>query len=86
MATGTKEALPTLTGQKFKTRKRDEKVKYDAAAFCDQVITGLNATIGTIEEITRFLDQSGSTMDYRYTLPYSQSFICKWAKTRRSGH
>lgn len=36
MATG-KEQLPTLTGHKFKTRKRDEKVKYDSTAFSEQV-------------------------------------------------
>ena len=64
MASGGKE-LPTLTGQKFKTRKRDEKVKYDAASFCESVISGLNRSDGSLEEAYKYLDGAGSTLDYR---------------------
>ncbi len=65
MASGGGKELPTLTGQKFKTRKRDEKVKYDAASFCDSVVTGLNKSGGSLEEAYKFLDGAGSSLDYR---------------------
>ena len=63
--TSTKEQLPTLAGKKIKTRKRDEKVKYDPTSFVEQVVTGLNETDGTMEEIAKYLDSSGAQMDYR---------------------
>lgn len=63
--TTTKEQLPTLAGKKIKTRKRDEKVKYDPASFAEQVIGGLNETDGSMEEIAKYLDATGSQMDYR---------------------
>ena len=65
MAAPTKEQLPTLAGKKIKTRKRDEKVKYDPTSFVEQVITGLNETDGSMEEISKFLDATGGQMDYR---------------------
>lgn len=65
MATGAGKELPSLSGHKFKTRKRDEKVKYDAADFCEKVIGGLNGTGGGLEEIYKYLDQAGSSLDYR---------------------
>ncbi len=65
MASGGKEQLPTLTGQKFKTRKRDEKVKYDAASFCDTVIAGLNKSGGSLDDAYKYLDVAGSSLDYR---------------------
>ena len=65
MATGAKEALPTLGGTKFKTRKRDEKVKLDVASFSDQLIAGLNESGGNLEEARKFLDGAGSQLDYR---------------------
>lgn len=64
-STATKEQLPTLAGKKIKTRKRDEKVKYDPTAFAEQVIAGLNETDGSIEEMAKYLDTSGGQMDYR---------------------
>ena len=74
MASGTKEALPTLGGTKFKTRKRDEKVKLDVASFSEQVIAGLEQSTGSLEEARKFLDGAGSQLDYRYwchvTLPF----------------
>lgn len=65
-STATKEQLPTLAGKKIKTRKRDEKVKYDPTAFAEQVIAGLNETDGSIEEMAKYLDTSGGQMDYRW--------------------
>ena len=64
--TTTKEQLPTLAGKKIKTRKRDEKIKYDPNAFADQVISGLNETDGSMEEIAKYLDTTGGQMDYRW--------------------
>ncbi len=63
--TAAKEQLPTLAGKKIKTRKRDEKVKYDPTAFADQVIAGLNDTGGSMEEISKYLDTTGGQVDYR---------------------
>ena len=63
--TATKEQLPTLAGKKIKTRKRDEKVKYDPNAFAEQVITGLNETDGSLDGISKYLDTTGGQMDYR---------------------
>ena len=52
-------------GQRFKTRKRDEKVKYDAGAFCDTVISNFNEKEGNLEEISRYLEKASSSLDYR---------------------
>ncbi len=57
---------PTLAGEKFKTRKRDERTKFDPSAFAEQLITGMNETDGSLEEIAKYLDQSGNQLDYRY--------------------
>ncbi len=57
---------PTLAGEKFKTRKRDERTKFDPTSFAEQLITGINETDGSIEEIAKYLDQAGSLLDYRY--------------------
>lgn len=65
MAAPTKEQLPTLAGKKIKTRKRDEKVKYDPTSFAEQVIAGLNETDGSKEEIAKYLDSTGGQIDYR---------------------
>lgn len=58
--------LPTLAGVKVRTRKRDEKTKYDSTTFCEQIVEGINKTDGNFDEIIKYLDQSGSTLDYRY--------------------
>jgi len=60
-----KAELPTLGGTRIKTRKRDEKVKYDPTTFCEQVILGLNATGGGLEEVSKYLDQGGDQLNYR---------------------
>lgn len=59
---------PTLAGEKFKTRKRDEKQKFDPSAFAEQLITGVNETDGSLDEISKFLDQTGGQLDYRCLL------------------
>ena len=70
-ATGgsTKEAKPTLGGTKFKTRKRDEKVKLDVTSFSEQLIAGLRESGGNLDEVRRFLDNSGGQLDYRSASP-----------------
>lgn len=64
-----KTELPTLAGKRVKTRKRDEKVKYDPKEFSEQLITSLNEA-KTLEEMSKYLDKAGSEMDYRYTRAY----------------
>ena len=64
-ATATKEAKPTLGGTKFKTRKRDEKVKLDVTSFSEQLISGLRESGGNLDEVRRYLDTAGSQLDYR---------------------
>lgn len=60
-----KVAKPTLTGQRIKTRKRDEKEKYDPTAFRDSIVQGLTEAQGDIEQVAKFLDSAGSRLDYR---------------------
>lgn len=59
-----KTEKPSLTGHRIKTRKRDEKEKYDPIAFRDAILQGLNEATD-IDQITKFLDSSGSKLDYR---------------------
>lgn len=40
-------------------------MKYDASNFCEQVVGGLNAAGGSLEDVSQYLDQAGSTKDYR---------------------
>ncbi|XP_067686931.1 eIF5-mimic protein 2-like [Haliotis asinina] len=61
----TKAEKPTLSGTRLKTRKRDEKEKYDPAAFRDTIIQGLDETEGDLEKVSKFLDISGSRLNYR---------------------
>ncbi|XP_052805699.1 eIF5-mimic protein 2-like [Mya arenaria] len=58
-----KTEKPSLSGQRLKTRKRDEKEKYDPTAFRDAVIQGLNETEGDLEQVSKFLDVC--KLDYR---------------------
>jgi hypothetical protein len=60
-----KAEKPTLTGHRIKTRKRDEKEKYDPSAFRDAVLQGLNEAGQDIELKSKFLDSAGSRLDYR---------------------
>ncbi|XP_043546935.1 basic leucine zipper and W2 domain-containing protein 2-like [Chiloscyllium plagiosum] len=56
---------PVLTGQRFKTRKRDEKEKFEPTVFRDTIIQGLNEAGNDLEAVSKFLDVTGSRLDYR---------------------
>ncbi|XP_077996916.1 eIF5-mimic protein 2-like [Glandiceps talaboti] len=58
-----KAPKPTLTGHRSKTRKRDEKEKYDPAGFREQILLGIEGV--DLAEISKFLDTAGSRLDYR---------------------
>uniref|UniRef100_A0A3B4BY33 eIF5-mimic protein 1 n=1 Tax=Pygocentrus nattereri TaxID=42514 RepID=A0A3B4BY33_PYGNA len=64
MNTG-KQQKPVLTGQRFKTRKRDEKEKFEPTVFRDTIIQGLNEAGGDLDAVAKFLDVTGSRLDYR---------------------
>ncbi|CAG9820989.1 unnamed protein product [Phaedon cochleariae] len=56
---------PVLSGQRIKTRKRDEKERYDPTGFRDAVISGLDKCANDFEAISRYLDIAGNKLDYR---------------------
>uniref|UniRef100_A0A674C1M9 Basic leucine zipper and W2 domains 1 n=1 Tax=Salmo trutta TaxID=8032 RepID=A0A674C1M9_SALTR len=56
---------PTLTGQRFKTRKRDEKKVFDPTQFQETIVQGLNQTGSDLDAVAKFLDASGAKLDYR---------------------
>ncbi|OXB62919.1 hypothetical protein ASZ78_008895, partial [Callipepla squamata] len=60
-----KNQKPVLTGQRFKTRKRDEKEKFEPTVFRDTIVQGLNEAGSDLEAIAKFLDSAGSRLDYR---------------------
>ncbi|CAI9585950.1 unnamed protein product [Staurois parvus] len=60
-----KHQKPVLTGQRFKTRKRDEKEKFEPTVFRDTIIQGLNEAGTDLEAVAKFLDSTGSRLDYR---------------------
>jgi len=60
-----KAPLPSLTGHRLKTRKRDEKKQYDPVGFRDSILEGLEATGEDLEAVTKFLDTAGQKLDYR---------------------
>lgn len=60
-----KAQKPTLTGQRIKTRKRDEKEKYDPTNFRDQIVAGLNEADLDLEQASKFLIQAGGKLDFR---------------------
>merc|ERR1711892_587507 len=72
-----KAELPSLTGHRTKTRKRDEKKVNDPSGFRDSVIEGLaRAGVGGLEledpdtvvdldAVYKFLDTAGNKLDYR---------------------
>lgn len=60
-----KTERPVLSGQRIKTRKRDEKEKYDPTGFRDAVIAGLEKTGGDLDAISKYLDSAGNKLDYR---------------------
>jgi len=60
-----KTEKPILSGQRIKTRKRDEKEKYDPQGFRDSVLQGLDKAGTDLEAVSKFLDTAGSKLDYR---------------------
>ncbi|XP_041982804.1 protein krasavietz [Aricia agestis] len=56
---------PVLSGQRIKTRKRDEKEKYDPNGFRDALVAGLERAGGDLDAAYKFLDAAGSKLDYR---------------------
>ncbi|XP_076046724.1 basic leucine zipper and W2 domain-containing protein kra isoform X2 [Oratosquilla oratoria] len=61
----TKAEKPTLQGQRLKTRKRDEKAKYDPVGFRDAILQGLIEAGNDLEAVNKFLDGAGSKLHYR---------------------
>eukprot|EP01134_Creolimax_fragrantissima_P006334 CFRG6334T1 len=55
---------PVLTGQRLRTRKRDEKQKFDPGEFRDAVVTGLIEANGDWDKSSRFLDLAGNKLDF----------------------
>uniref|UniRef100_A0A672G391 5MP1/2-like HEAT domain-containing protein n=1 Tax=Salarias fasciatus TaxID=181472 RepID=A0A672G391_SALFA len=60
-----KQQKPVLTGHRFKTRKRDEKEKFEPTVFRDTIVSGLNEAGGDLDAVAKFLDATGSRLDYR---------------------
>jgi len=68
-----KAELPSLTGHRTKTRKRDEKKVYDPTGFRDSVIEGLEQSNkktaedepADLDAISKWLDVAGNKLDYR---------------------
>ncbi|KAL0269747.1 UNVERIFIED_CONTAM: hypothetical protein PYX00_007381 [Menopon gallinae] len=60
-----KAEKPVLSGQRIKTRKRDEKEKYDPTGFRDAVIQGLEEAGNDLDAVWKFLNAAGSKLDYR---------------------
>ncbi|XP_034234845.1 protein krasavietz [Thrips palmi] len=60
-----KTEKPVLSGQRIKTRKRDEKEKYDPQGFRDSVLLGLDKAGTDLEAVSKYLDTAGSKLDYR---------------------
>ena len=60
-----KAPLPSLTGHRLKTRKRDEKKQYDPYGFRDAIIEGLDSAGDDLDAVTKFLDVAGQKLDYR---------------------
>ncbi|CAG2113016.1 unnamed protein product, partial [Medioppia subpectinata] len=63
MSTQNAKDRPTLQGQRIKTRKRDEKEKFDARAFRDAIFAGIDQSAADLDALSKFLDTS--KLDYR---------------------
>lgn len=61
----TKAEKPTLQGQRIKTRKRDEKAKYDPVGFRDAILLGLLETGSDLEAVQKYLDLAGNKLNYK---------------------
>jgi len=60
-----KTEKPTLSGQRIKTRKRDEKEKHDPLAFRDCILAGFTEAGDDLDSVYKYLDSAGSKLDYR---------------------
>ncbi|XP_038076946.1 basic leucine zipper and W2 domain-containing protein 2-like isoform X2 [Patiria miniata] len=61
-----KQPKPVLTGQRIRTRKRDEKEKYHPNGFSEILVNGLNdVNVNDLEEVAKYLDGAGSKLDYK---------------------
>jgi len=60
-----KTEKPVLQGQRIKTRKRDEKEKFDSAGFRDQLVQGLIDAGKDLDAVSKYLDGAGGKLDYR---------------------
>lgn len=57
---------PVLSGSRIKTRKRDEKEKFDSSGFRDTLVQGLLDAGTDLDAVSKFLDGAGgSKLDYR---------------------
>jgi len=56
---------PVLSGQRIKTRKRDEREKFDTTGFRDQLLQGLLETGSDLDAVSKYLDTAGGKLDYR---------------------
>ncbi|ODN03441.1 Protein krasavietz [Orchesella cincta] len=60
-----KTERPVLSGQRIKTRKRDEREKFDTTGFRDQLLTGLLEAGTDLDAVSKYLDSAGGKLDYR---------------------
>uniref|UniRef100_A0A4W5Q339 eIF5-mimic protein 1 n=1 Tax=Hucho hucho TaxID=62062 RepID=A0A4W5Q339_9TELE len=90
MNTG-KQQKPVLTGQRFKTRKRDEKEKFEPTVFRDTIVLGLNEAGGDLDAVAKFLDVTGSRLDYRryadtlFDILIAGSMLGEWSAVNLAG-
>lgn len=61
-----KVELPSLTGHRTKTRKRDEKKVYDPTGFRDYLIVGLESAGSDLDQLYKFLDTAGNKTEFDY--------------------
>jgi len=60
----TKVLKPVLTGQRLKSRKRDEKEKFEPEVFREDVVKGINSC-EDLDAVSVWLDTAGQRLDYR---------------------
>jgi len=56
---------PQLQGLRNKTRKRDEKEKYDSVAFRDKIFQLIDQAGSDLEQVSKALETGGASLDYR---------------------
>lgn len=60
----TKILKPVLTGQRLKSRKRDEKEKFEPEVFREEIVKGINEC-ADLDAVSAWLDTAGQRLDYR---------------------